>query len=155
MMGLALGSLPSSTASSRDESQASCLCCRLEELRLRPGVLLGAGDVRGRRVGEKQGHSGPGKETSCERRRCPLAPSLGASREPRPQREKRPGVGGRLLATRGGSSLPPAGARLDAAGKSDVEGRLPPPTSSPAPLSELRAAQTFCFEPTWHSEKSQ
>lgn len=35
------------------------------------------------------------------------------------------------------------------AGKSDVEGRLPPPTSSPAPLSELRAAlETFCFEPT-------
>ena len=62
MMGLALGSLRPPAASSRDESQASCLCCCLEELGFGQVFFWAAGDVRGRRVGEKQGHSGPGKE---------------------------------------------------------------------------------------------
>ena len=61
-MCLALGSLCPPAASSRDESQASCLCRRLEELGLVQVFSWAAGDMRARRVGEKQGHSGPGME---------------------------------------------------------------------------------------------
>lgn len=60
MMGLALGSRRPPAASSRDESQTSCLCRRLEDLGFVQVLSWTAGDVRGRRVGEKQGHSGPG-----------------------------------------------------------------------------------------------
>ena len=62
MMGLALGSLRPPAASSRDESQALCLCRRLEELGFVQVFSWTVGDMRGRRVGEKQGHSGPGME---------------------------------------------------------------------------------------------
>lgn len=139
MMCLALGLLRPPAASSRDESQASCLCRCLEELGLVQVFSWAAGDVRGRRVGEKQGHPGPGMESGVvsggDARWRPAWGPPGAP--PAVGAEAR--GGGRLLPTGGGSSLPPAGAGLDAAGKSDVEGRLPPPTPSPAPalLREL------------------
>lgn len=50
---------------------------------LRPGVLLGSGGRAGEEGGRKAGSLWTREgETSCERRRCPLAPSLGASRGP-------------------------------------------------------------------------
>lgn len=62
MMGLALGSpvlqLPHPVMSHKPH-----VCVAVGGAGLRPGVLLGMGTWGwGRRVGEKQGHSGPGKE---------------------------------------------------------------------------------------------
>ena len=94
MMGLALGSLRPPAASSRDESQASCLCRRLEELGFVQVFSWTVGDMRGRRVGEKQGHSGPGMERGVvSGGDARWRPARGASRGPARLRSRGQGRG--------------------------------------------------------------